>query len=105
MEFGKNFGQPIQSRLSKEFSFLTESELDAYNMLCKNALTDRHDFVYKSLQNCDVLDSSIKGKQLKKAHKSLLKEKYPFINHRVCRSLYQQALYFADKDGYYRYLK
>ncbi len=40
MEFGENWMQPIQNRLSKRFTNLSNQELDNYNDICQKILED-----------------------------------------------------------------
>jgi hypothetical protein len=49
MEFGKNWNQPIQNRLSKKFASLTHDKLDEYNQICRTAMTESHEFLWNTL--------------------------------------------------------
>ena len=40
MEFGKHWLEPIQKRLSKKISYLTQEELDNYNVICEKTRDD-----------------------------------------------------------------
>ena len=47
MEFGKNWLQPIQKRLSKKYPKLSTTELDEYNTKCQSAMKLGHDSMVK----------------------------------------------------------
>lgn len=99
LEFGPNWMQPIQSRLSKKFPVLRTDELDKYNSICRTAMRDGHDFVYKTLEAAADEKRKISDQEVSDKLKSFLQERYPWINSRNFRSLLSQGFYYAWKDG------
>ena len=94
MEFGENWLQPIQSRLTKLYPELTEDELNYYNKTCREAMDIGHALVYDLVQKFGKEDSS-------KKFTSDFMATYPWINKKNLDHLYSQGRYYAWKDfGY-----
>ena len=98
MEFGKNWLQPIQSRLHNKINYLSDEDLNKYNTICKNVLDEGVKLLYKL---CDDIDPKfpVKNDDLFNQWKVIIHEKYPWINLKNLNHLYSQANYYSWKDG------
>jgi len=86
----KNWLQPIQSRLALHFPYLSSSELDEYNFICKSAM----DFSNKLVQSM----VEIKGNKLsQKEWEEKVLLSYPWINEENLERLFSQGMYYAWK--------
>src|SRR5689334_4606755 len=50
LEFGTNWLEPIQSRLSEKYPTLKTKELNNCDKICRTAMKAGHDYVYKMLE-------------------------------------------------------
>jgi hypothetical protein len=99
LEFGPNWLQPIQSRLSKKFPDLQTDELDKYGTICRTAMKDGHDFIYKTLETAADEKRKIKEKDVSDKLKLFLHAKYPWIDSENLKRILSQGYYYAWKDG------
>lgn len=100
MEFGKNWLEPIQNRLAKKFPSLTESELDNYNKICQEAMHFGDSLLYDRLVQLEKDGEKITLSKLSEEFEKCMLGKYPWINKSSLTQLFQQALYYAWKDGW-----
>ena len=99
MEFGTNWLQPIQSRLSQKVPNLTKTELDRFDQTCRSAMETGHNFIYERLSKLSDDQQTIESNQLTKEFEGLLKEKFFWISRSNLKSLLSQSIYYAWKDG------
>lgn len=99
LEFGPNWLQPIQSRLSEKFSNLQPDELNIYDSICRTAMKDGHDFIYTKLKTAADEKRILKEKDVSDELKLFLHNKYPWINSRNLKEIISQGFYYAWKDG------
>jgi hypothetical protein len=99
LEFGSNWLEPIQSRLSNKYPELSTDELNKYNSICRAAMKDGHDFIYKQLTIAAKEKRKIKEMDLADELKLLLHKKYPWIDSQNLKTIFSQGFYYAWKDG------
>lgn len=99
LEFGHNWLQPIQSRLSDKFPDLKSDELNNYDSVCRTAMKQGHDYVYKTLEITTRENKKIKEKQMAEELKSFLHKEYPWIDSDNLKRILTQGYYYAGKDG------
>ena len=89
-EWGKQWLQPIQSRLHKACPHLSQEELNHYNDIAQAAMRFGYDLVYKMAD-----EDSLKVPK-DKWQKQLLKQ-YPWIDKENVDHLYSTGTYYAMK--------
>ena len=91
-EWGENWLQPIQGRLSKAYPHLTQQELDHYNSIAQAAMKAGHDLVYSMAENSgkDVNEPGWRQDYLKQ---------YPWVDKKNLKHLFSTGMYYAWKDG------
>ena len=99
MEFGTNWLQPIQARLSKKLPYLTNQELDRFDELSRGAMNIGHNFVYERLARLSNDNQTIASNQLTREFESFMKEKFPWVSNSNLKRLLGQSIYYAWKDG------
>src|SRR5688500_7562296 len=99
LEFGPDWLQPIQSRLSKKFPDLKTEDLNNYDRICRTAMKSGHEYVYKILESATKRNSKVKERDLAVELKSFLHQDYPWIDDKNMKSIYSQGCYYAWKDG------
>jgi hypothetical protein len=99
LEFGSNWLQPIQSRLSKKFPDLQTDELNKYDTICRTAMKDGHDYIYKTLVTAAKEKRKIKEKDVSEELKLFLHKEYPWIDSGNLKRILTQGFYYAGKDG------
>jgi hypothetical protein len=99
LEFGSNWLQPIQSRLSMKFPDLQTDELNKYDTICRTAMKDGHEYVYKTLATAANNKIKIKEKDVSEGLKLFLLKEYPWIDLRNLKRILTQGFYYAGKDG------
>ena len=91
MEFGKNWLQPIQTRLSKKHPELTMEQLDAYNDICQKAMKCGHDCVYS-------MESGLTDKQMLERLDAHLSVDFGWVSRKNRSKLFSQGMYYRWKD-------
>ena len=99
LEFGPNWLQPIQARLSKKFPDLQTEELDKYDSICRTAMKDGHEFIYKKLETAADKKRKIKEKDVSDELQLFLHTKYPWVDSKNLKRIVSQGFYYAWKDG------
>jgi hypothetical protein len=99
MEFGENFRQPIQERLSKKFRSLSPEQLNHYNTVCLMAMKEGNDFLTDLLSHLSSSHQTIREADLKHQLISFMKTRYSWINQNNLDRLYSQGCYYAFKNG------
>ena len=99
MEFGSNWLQPIQTRLSKKIPGLTKPEFDRFDQVCRTAMNAGHNFIYEKLSNLYNNQQTIASTQLAMDFKVFMKEKFVWIDDSNLHRLLSQCMYYAWKDG------
>ena len=99
MEFGENWLQPIQSRLSQNYGKLTDEMLDQYNKVCTHTMDDGHLYVYNFLTELKKNSKRISQAGLKEMFDNYMLEKYGWIDSDNLDHLFSQSLYYTWKDG------
>ena len=92
MAFGENWLSPIQGRLSAKFPQLTPDALDAYDRVCRAAMTFGHEQVIK------VQEAKGKAEQFRLIRDAVL-ERHPWVTGENLDRLFSQGCYYAWKDG------
>ena len=91
MEFGKNWLQPIQERLSKKYHHLNAEELEQYNAMCQAAMSFGHEIVYALAEE--------HGKEAKyDQYEPIYTQHYSWVNKKNLSRLFSQGMYYAWKD-------
>ena len=91
LEFGENWLQPIQDRLRIKLPKLTKSELDKYDNICRDTMEAGQDSIYKICEKGD--------KPTFKEWKEQFLISFPWVDERNLKSIFNQGLYYAWKDG------
>jgi len=99
LEFGPNWLQPIQSRLSEKFPDLKTEELNNYDSICRTAMKDGHEFIYKKLETAADEKKKIKEKEVSDELQLFLRKKYPWVDSANLKRIVSQGFYYAWKDG------
>jgi hypothetical protein len=99
LEFGSNWLQPIQSRLSDKFPDLNSDELNKYDSLCRTAMKQGHDYIYKTLELAAKENRKMKEKGMAEELKSFLHNEYPWVDSGNLKRILSQGFYYARKDG------
>jgi len=99
MEWGENFLQPIQGRLSKKFPELSKEELDECNKICQAVMSAGHNFVYKQLETAYDSGTKVNQTDLYENMKKDLLAHYKWINEENLNRLFSQGMYYSWKDG------
>ena len=99
LEFGPNWLQPIQSRLSEKFPELQTEELNKYDSICRTAMKDGHEFIYKKLETAADEKRKIKEKDVADELQLFLHKKYPWVDSGNLKRIVSQGFYYAWKDG------
>lgn len=99
MEFGPNWLQPIQSRLSETFPDLQTEELNKYDSISRTAMRDGHEFIYKTLETAADEKRKIKEKDVSDELQLFLRKKYPWVDSGNLKRIVSQGFYYAWKDG------
>ncbi len=89
LEWGKNWLQPIQSRLAKQFPHLSQQELDNYNHLAQEIMH----YGWAIIKDMNFIDDP----NASAAFKSKVLERYPSINQDNLSRLFSQGCYYALK--------
>jgi hypothetical protein len=98
MEFGKHWLEPIQKRLSKKIPYLTQEELDNYNVVCEKTRDDGLFILMRILEEIEE-ENSMTSYELFNSFKKVIIDKYNWINKKNLNHLYSQGRYYAWKDG------
>jgi hypothetical protein len=99
LEFGKNWQQPVQSRLAKNYPTLNADELNSYNEICRKVMTTGHQYIYRALESATLENKKIKTSHLAADLKLFLHKDYPWISSDNLKSIHNQGCYYAWKDG------
>ncbi len=99
MEFGANWLQPIQGRLSKKFQALTSKQLDHYDEICREAMNYGNSFIHDKYSVAYDHGIKISTRKLKEDFTACMKDKYPWINNSNLHALFSQGRYYAGHDG------
>lgn len=99
LEFGPNWLQPIQSRLSAKFPDLQTEELNRYDSICRRAMKDGHEFIYKKLETAADEKRKLKEQDVSDELQLFLHQKYPWVDSGNVERILSQGFYYAWKDG------
>jgi hypothetical protein len=99
LEFGPNWLQPIQSRLSEKFPDLQTEELNKYDSICRTAMKDGHEFIYKTLEKAADEKRKIKEKDVSAELQLFLSERYSWVDSGNLKRIVSQGFYYAWKEG------
>jgi hypothetical protein len=102
MEWGKDWLQPIQSRLAKGYPKLTAKELDDYNKVCQEAMKAGHQLVDSLLseqwkQNSWKTLEDVDSRILKPLFRKSMNTQYPWVSEENLGRLFSQGMYYALK--------
>lgn len=87
LEWGADFGKPIQARLMKMFPEVTQAQADELEELCKQIKRFSFD-LYFQVPAGKMTDSGVQAK---------IREHYPFLSHEVVQRISVQGMYYAHK--------
>ncbi len=91
MEWGENWLESIQDRLSKAYPNLSVEELNQYNASCRAAMKFGHETVYNMAEKY--------GKETKQEEfEVIFLQRYPLANKKNASHLFSQGMYYAWKD-------
>ena len=93
MEFGENWLQPVNKRLSKIYPGLSDNELAGCNDLCAEVNKDAHRLVYEN----PVPGGPEIGFMHFELFSTQLLKKFGWINKENRQRLYSQSCYYARK--------
>ena len=99
LEWGQNWNQPIQERLTKKLPSLTTTELDELNGKSKEVLSTGFEILRTTLENLTDRGETISEKVLKMDFERELNALYPWISQDNIKSIYNQGRYYSWKDG------
>lgn len=90
LAWGKDWLNPIQSRLAQQFPDLTPDELDEINTLCQTAMVFGHQLV-QTLARRGSMNIN------QHAWETEYLQTYPWVNHENLNRLFSQGMYYAMK--------
>jgi hypothetical protein len=99
MDFGENWLKPINDRLLSKYKFLTQDQLNNYDLVARAAMNKGHKFIYDTLLKAEDDTTRIFEKQLNEDFISFIKSEEPWINESNIRKMYNQGKYYAWRDG------
>jgi hypothetical protein len=105
MEFGKNWLQPINSRLKRVYRKLSDSELEEYNDTCQQVMKWANESIYRKLEDIDRVDKTISEIELEKQFNLELSGVFIWINKTNLKKLFSQTCYYAWRDGLDKVIK
>jgi hypothetical protein len=94
MEFGKNWLQPIQTRLAKKFPTLSPAQLDEYERACREAMKFGHAQVPIQWRRAGGQEKSAR-----RLFDEVVLAAHPWITRTNLSHLFSQGCYYAWKDG------
>ncbi len=109
MEFGENWLQPIQDRLSKEYPELTRKELNEYNQICQHVMKFGHTLAVEAKtgnrinnpifekDKKDQEKAELEFKKRRNEFPSKVREKYEWVDDENLSKLFSQGCYYAMK--------
>jgi hypothetical protein len=92
MAWGKDWLAPTQSRMSKRFPFLSQSDLDALNLRAREAMDFGHRLAH------DLAENTGGSVDVSRWQASVL-ERFPWVSKGNLRACLSQGKYYAWKDG------
>jgi hypothetical protein len=99
MEFGSNWLQPIQSRLSEKYINLSNDELNHFDKVCRKAMNDGHKFIYNRLAKLYEKQKKISQSHLEEEFKDFITNRYNWMSNKNISRLFSQSLYYTMKEG------
>ena len=87
LEWGANYGKPIQERLLKLYPNLTQAQADEMESLCKEIKRFSFD-LYFLVPEGKMTDAGVQAK---------IHERYPFLNSKIIQRISTQGMYYAHK--------
>ncbi len=87
LEWGPDYGKPIQARLMKMFPEVTQVQADELEDLCKQIKRFSFD-LYLQVPAGKMTDSGVQAK---------IRERYPFLSREVIQRISVQGMYYAHK--------
>ena len=94
MEWGDQWLQPVQKRLSLKFPKLNRDDLDRYNEVAQSAMKFGHEVVYDRIdtfgRDCDELST---------ACRNVIAKHFPWVSDANLDRLFSQGMYYAWKNG------
>jgi hypothetical protein len=91
-EWGEEWLQPVQERLSKVYPMMQRTQLDELNSLAQQAMKRGHDLAY------DLIDK-LGENESEKPWRELYQAEYPWVDERNLSHLLSTGSYYAWKDG------
>ena len=87
LEWGANFGKPIQARLMKLYPAIDQAQADKLEKLCNEI--KRYSFdLYFQVPAGKMTDAGIQAQ---------IRKRYPFLRHETIKRLSVQGMYYAHK--------
>jgi len=91
-EWGDDWLKSIQERLSKDYPYFSQEELDKYNDIAQEAMNHGHDLVYFMAEE--------QGKEISESEwKEAYLSRYPWVDEKNLKHLFSTGKYYAWKDG------
>jgi hypothetical protein len=94
MEWGADFMQPINPRLTRRFPRLPVHELNAYDAACRAAMGWGHTQVAPHWHAVGGNE-----REARRAFERSVRDRYPWISDKNLSRLYAQGRYYAWHDG------
>lgn len=105
LEFGKNWMQPINRRLSKRFPHLTDAELEEFNRICEQVRNSSLNYMSEVLQFISDQQQGTTEKELKSKLTEWIKDQFPWVSRSNIKRIHSQGLYYGWKDGLTQFVK
>lgn len=99
LEFGPNWLQPLQSRLSDKFPALTPDQLDKFDSICRKTRDDGNRYLFQILETTAQEKKKIRMQDLTAKLNSLLLDSCPWIDEENLKRILNQGMYYAWKEG------
>ena len=99
LEFGKNWLQPINSRLKKKFKNLDDSKVEEYSTICTDARNQSNNFIYNRLRELTDNNEQTTEATLNDELTKWINSKYHWMTSDNISKTLKQGLYYAWKDG------
>jgi hypothetical protein len=100
LQFGKNWMQPIQNRLKKRFPTLTQEELDFYDSTCRKTRDNGLNFIFDRLKEAADNDLQLDKGTFRSDFNKRMFVQSPWVTKSNLNRIFNQAMYYAWKDGY-----
>lgn len=99
LEFGKNWLQPINDRLVKKFSNLSQKEIKEYSQACEQLRNESNNYIYERLSKLTDEQKEIREKDFTKELTDWMRTHSPWVSDSNIKRTFNQGMYYAWKEG------